>query len=96
MVDAANVIGSRPDGWWRDRAGAVRRLRDQVAAALEEGTDFGRADPVLSAGPEIVLVVEGAARPVESVQDVGVVAAPGSGDDSIVEAPRVRRPFVER
>ena len=31
MVDASNVIGSRPDGWWRDRAGATRRL----IAALE-------------------------------------------------------------
>ena len=26
VVDASNVIGSRPDGWWRDRAGAARRL----------------------------------------------------------------------
>jgi hypothetical protein len=24
LVDAANVVGSRPDGWWRDRAGAPR------------------------------------------------------------------------
>ena len=26
IVDGNNVIGSRPDGWWRDRAGAARRL----------------------------------------------------------------------
>ncbi|MBM3141325.1 MAG: NTP pyrophosphohydrolase, partial [Chloroflexi bacterium] len=26
IVDAMNVIGSRPDGWWRDRPGAARRL----------------------------------------------------------------------
>lgn len=26
VVDAANVVGSRPDGWWRDRAGATGRL----------------------------------------------------------------------
>ena len=26
VVDASNVIGARPDGWWRDRAGAARRL----------------------------------------------------------------------
>jgi uncharacterized protein YaiI (UPF0178 family) len=32
VVDAMNVIGSRPDGWWRDRAGAVERL----VAQLEE------------------------------------------------------------
>lgn len=85
VVDAANVIGSRPDGWWRDRAGAVRRLRDQLAVALAEGTDFGRADARLSSGPEIVVVVEGAARSVEGVPDVEVVVAPGSGDDTIVD-----------
>jgi nicotinic acid mononucleotide adenylyltransferase/predicted RNA-binding protein with PIN domain len=26
IVDGNNVIGSRPDGWWRDRPGAARRL----------------------------------------------------------------------
>jgi hypothetical protein len=30
VVDAMNVIGSRPDGWWRDRAGAIERLVAQV------------------------------------------------------------------
>ena len=30
IVDAMNVIGSRPDGWWRDRDGAVRRLVERV------------------------------------------------------------------
>jgi predicted RNA-binding protein with PIN domain len=30
VVDAMNVIGSRPDGWWRDRARATRRLVEQV------------------------------------------------------------------
>lgn len=28
IVDAMNVIGSRPTGWWRDRRAAVRRLVD--------------------------------------------------------------------
>ena len=31
FVDGNNVMGSRPDGWWRDRAGAARRLLEQVA-----------------------------------------------------------------
>jgi hypothetical protein len=75
IIDAANVVGSRPDGWWRDRAGATRRLRDAVARAG------------LSAD-EVVLVVEGAARGVEPVEGVTVVAAPGSGDDTIVELAR--------
>jgi hypothetical protein len=71
IVDAANVIGSVPDGWWRDRAGAVRRLRDALAAF-----DFPE---------DVVLVVEGAARGVEPVEGVRVVPAPRSGDDAIVE-----------
>jgi hypothetical protein len=73
VVDAANVVGSVPDGWWRDRAGATERLRD----ALDRTTL--RPEPY-----EVVLVVEGAASGVTSVPGVRVVAAPGSGDDAIV------------
>ncbi|MBL1084200.1 NTP pyrophosphohydrolase [Streptomyces actinomycinicus] len=76
VVDGANVVGSRPDGWWRDRKGAAERLRDRLAG---EGLP-GHAGPV-----EIVLVVEGAARGVQSVPGVRVESAPGSGDDRIVE-----------
>jgi hypothetical protein len=72
VVDVANVIGSRPDGWWRDRAGAARRLYDQV----------------LSAGlHNVTLVVEGAARAGVEAGQVGgvrVVHAPRSGDDAVV------------
>ncbi|MER6621267.1 NTP pyrophosphohydrolase [Streptomyces sp. NPDC000931] len=75
IVDAANVVGSVPDGWWRDRRGAAERLRDRLAA---DGLP-GRSGPV-----EIVLVVEGAARGVESVPGVRVESAPGSGDDHVV------------
>ncbi|MFG2129817.1 NTP pyrophosphohydrolase [Streptomyces sp. NPDC048751] len=76
IVDAANVVGSVPDGWWRDRRGAAERLRDRLAA---DGLP-GHAGPV-----EIVLVVEGAARGVESVPGVRVESAPGSGDDHLVQ-----------
>ncbi|MDG9694192.1 NTP pyrophosphohydrolase [Streptomyces sp. DH17] len=75
IVDAANVVGSVPDGWWRDRRGAAERLRDRLAA---DGVP-GRVGPV-----EVVLVVEGAARGVESVPGVRVESAPGSGDDHMV------------
>ncbi|MGW7316059.1 NTP pyrophosphohydrolase [Streptomyces sp. NPDC054865] len=71
IVDAANVVGSVPDGWWRDRRGAAERLRDRLA--------------LRDAGEEIILVVEGAARGVASVPGVRVDEAPGSGDDRIVE-----------
>jgi uncharacterized protein YaiI (UPF0178 family) len=30
IVDAMNVVGSRPDGWWRDRASAIERLASQL------------------------------------------------------------------
>lgn len=30
IVDAMNVIGSRPDGWWKNRRGAMVRLVEQL------------------------------------------------------------------
>jgi len=85
VVDAANVVGSWPDGWWRDRLGAAVRLRD----ALEPLAD----------DYEVILVVEGQARRVAATDRVNVVAAPGSGDDEIVRvagtmAARERRVIV--
>jgi hypothetical protein len=79
VVDAANVIGSRPDGWWRDRAGAAQRLRDALVPLAVAGLSD------LPGPLEVVLVVEGKARGVTSVDGVRVVAAPGSGDDAIVD-----------
>lgn len=78
VVDAANTIGSVPDGWWKDRRGAVERLRDRLVPYAAEGIP-GHPGPL-----DVVLVVEGAARGVESVDGVAVVAAEGSGDDRIV------------
>ncbi|EST37281.1 hypothetical protein N566_13835 [Streptomycetaceae bacterium MP113-05] len=79
VVDAANVVGSVPDGWWRDRHGAAERLRDRLVSCAEAGL------PQCPGPLEVVLVVEGAARTVASVPGVRTVAAPGSGDDRIVE-----------
>jgi 8-oxo-dGTP pyrophosphatase MutT (NUDIX family) len=82
VVDAANVMGSRADGWWRDRAGAAARLRDQLARL--DGV-VGMA-PFDRAFPEKVLVVEGKARDVDDGgTDVRVVSAAGDGDDTIVD-----------
>ncbi|MFF2331457.1 MULTISPECIES: NTP pyrophosphohydrolase [unclassified Streptomyces] len=79
IVDSANVVGSVPDGWWRDRRGAAVRLRDSLVPFAADG-------PAAVPGPvELVLVVEGAARDVDSVPGVRVESAPGSGDDRIVE-----------
>ncbi|MCX4904747.1 NTP pyrophosphohydrolase [Streptomyces sp. NBC_00878] len=79
IVDAANVVGSVPDGWWRDRRGAAERLRDLLVPYAAEGLP-GHPAPL-----ELLLVVEGGARGVTSVPGVRVDAAPGSGDDRIVE-----------
>ncbi|WP_260635313.1 PIN domain-containing protein [Streptomyces angustmyceticus] len=80
VVDAANVVGSVPDGWWRDRHGAAERLRDALVEYAGTGLPGLVAPPV-----DMVLVVEGAARGVASVEGVRVVAASGSGDDRIVQ-----------
>ncbi|GAB3937089.1 hypothetical protein [Micromonospora vulcania] len=93
IVDGANVVGSRPDGWWRDRAGAAARLRDSLAPVGAAGLPARLTAPV-----EVVLVLEGAARDVPGTPGVRVVSAAGSGDDSIVElvaaAPERRRLVV--
>ncbi|MFI6849360.1 NTP pyrophosphohydrolase [Kitasatospora sp. NBC_00085] len=87
VVDAANVVGSVPDGWWRDRRGAAERLRDALVGVAQQGpADRGGSPAAAPTGPvEVVLVVEGAARGVAGVPLVRVVDASGSGDDRIVE-----------
>jgi len=69
FIDASNVIGSVPDGWWRDREGAARRLVDDVRAWAQD-------DPVtvvLDAGPDDLL---------GSAAGVTVVRAPRRGRDA--------------
>jgi hypothetical protein len=87
VVDAANVIGSRPTGWWRDRPGAARRLAEQARKSVREG----RLEP------PVVLVFEGQAR--EGVDEgnadgVEVVHATGEGDDTIVSIAEDHRGVV--
>jgi len=80
VVDGMNVIGSRPDGWWRDRDDAARRLLARLQALAAES------------GDELTLVLDG--RPLDDLpegvhDDVEVLYArrPGrdAGDDRIVE-----------
>ena len=79
VVDAANVVGSVPDGWWKDRAGAAIRLRDRLARLTPAGL------PDLPGPLETVMVVEGKAKDIPDTEGVRVVRAPGSGDDTIVD-----------
>jgi predicted RNA-binding protein with PIN domain len=80
VVDAMNVVGTRPDGWWRDRAGALGRL---LAAVRRFAA---------TTGDRIVVVVDGpplAALPAGETDGVAVVYArrrgPDAADDRIVE-----------
>ena len=86
IIDAANVVGSVPNGWWRDRVGAATRLRDALIPVTSSG--LPDAPDGLSAPVEVVMVVEGAATSVSGIPEVGVVAAPGTGDDTIVDLVR--------
>jgi predicted RNA-binding protein with PIN domain len=74
VVDSANVIGSRPDGWWKDRAAATRRLHEALLVADVPGD-------------EIVMVLEGGARggarPGKDAH-VRIVHAPKEGDVTIL------------
>jgi hypothetical protein len=94
VVDAANVVGSRPDGWWRDRAGAARRLLNRLTALAGSAGQTAPLAPAQAGGRsrgltgpiELVVVLEGAARAAADpgvVDGVRVVHAPGSGDDEI-------------
>jgi hypothetical protein len=76
VIDAANVIGSRPTGWWRDRPGATRDFTERVRATVTAGR----------LGPPVTIVLEGRARAGADEADVDgveVVHAPGEGDDTI-------------
>ena len=82
LVDVANVIGSRPDGWWRDRAAAATRLLNGLDPLCG-------AEVTLSAGlgtvriREVRAVVEGAAKHAEGPEGVSVLRAERDGDSEI-------------
>jgi hypothetical protein len=97
VVDVANVMGARADGWWRDRAGAALRLGREVMALARQSSGAPSGGPPSGEAPASawVLVLEGRARDAAVIlQDeaneagkavpVRVVSAPGSGDDAIV------------
>jgi len=78
VVDAANVVGARPDGWWKDRAGAAMRLYDQICAA-DLPDDL------------VVVVLEGEAKkgvPAVRTPGLRVIHAPADGDSTILAQAR--------
>src|ERR671915_2097437 len=87
IVDGANVVGSRPDGWWRDREGGARRLAGRLAAALTIDP-LGLAEAFGHPGADlrVHLVLEGAAARVEDLPThpkLTVVRAQADGDTTI-------------
>src|SRR5687768_7456197 len=68
LVDGMNVVGSRPDGWWRDRVGAMRRLIEE----LERFAD--------TSGDEVAVVFDGRPFALDGGGRVEVGFAPGGRD----------------
>jgi predicted RNA-binding protein with PIN domain len=73
-----NVIGSRPDRWWRDRKGAMRRLVSQLEAyARQRGSHitvvFDSAPFDLSPAPESGVLVVFASSPARDAADDEIV-----------------------
>jgi rRNA-processing protein FCF1 len=71
LVDGNNVMGSRPDGWWRDRHGAMQRLVNELDALAA------------ASGDEIDVVFDGRAREIQATH--AHVAFAGHADDAIAE-----------
>ncbi len=87
VIDAANVIGSRPTGWWRDRPGAARVFTARVRATVTTGR----------LSQTVIVVLEGRARvgaDEAEVDGVEVVHAPGEGDDTIAAIAEANRDVV--
>ena len=91
VVDVANVMGSRPDGWWRDRAGAAVRMHAAIArlaasgrVVLPDDTARPEGNAVLPDGsaatPGFVLVLEGAAKAAAIPAESGAGAEPDAAD----------------
>ena len=70
VVDAMNVIGSRPDGWWRDRDGAIARLVGQVDRWAADGDE------------RVTVMLEREPRQEVAAELVEVAWAPDGGADA--------------
>jgi predicted RNA-binding protein with PIN domain len=76
LVDGMNVVGSRPDGWWRDRRAAMRRLVEALERFAEE------------TGDDVAVVFDGRPFELEEGGRIEVGFAPGgrnAADDAIAE-----------
>ena len=98
VVDVANVMGSRPDGWWRDRAGAAARLHAQVVRLAGSGRVVlpDGIGPPEAGAPGFVMVFEGAANAAVAglrPEERAAATAPGAaGGPGAATAPAVVSP----
>lgn len=80
IVDAMNVIGTRPDGWWKNRRGAMVKL----VAQLERWAS--------AQGHRVTVVFEHPTSPPMSSSVIDIAHAPRAGansaDDEIVRLVR--------
>ncbi len=83
VVDVANVMGSRPDGWWRDRAGAAVRLHAGIVRLAASGRAVLPDDN--AATPGFVLVLEGAAKAAPIPAAPASAAEPGLAEPGSAE-----------
>lgn len=85
FVDGNNVMGSRPDGWWRDRADAARRLvADIIPLATRHGGAWtivfdGKEPPAMPPSPECLTAIHTGHRRRDGADVVLAVAGMGSG-----------------
>ena len=100
VVDVANVMGSRPDGWWRDRAGAAVRLHADIARLAASGRAIlpdepGKTGTERAGTPGFVMVLEGAAKAAaarlappepDASPEPGASPGPGAGEVRVVQA----------
>jgi hypothetical protein len=83
VVDVANVMGSRPDGWWRDRAGAATRWLADLDRLVGRSVTVPSGRVIVT---DLVAVIEGRARDAKDPDPAAlrVVRAVGDGDTTIV------------
>jgi 8-oxo-dGTP diphosphatase len=88
VVDAANVVGSRPDGWWKDRRKANQALVDSLAALARHGLPASAlGEPFARIWPAFIVITEGQAKGVSDPSgQLSVVGADRDGDQAIVVA----------
>lgn len=82
LVDVANVMGSRPDGWWKDRAAAATMLLARMVPLVGQSVTDPDGAPMRM--ERIIAVLEGASKAAPTPAGIEVVRAARDGDSTIV------------